>query len=982
MVLSFGIFLFLFNGAAAAAAPRPNIVWIMADDLGVGEPGAFPNAHPNHGRLATPHLDRFAAEGLRFSAAYAGYTVCAPSRTAFFTGRHSGNFVKHGLDGELLGPGEATTTAMLLQRAGYATAASGKLAPMTAPLQQGFDRFLLGQLDQAQCHNMYPRMLDAGAGFHNLNLTQNWAADKGRTACMARPADFNYTVDMFQDAALAWLDGAAADASGANGDAATKPFFLYLAFTVPHAGGWGDDAFDAPDAAPHSHDFLAGAPVPTDAQYGNESSWPEVERDHAAVVTYLDGKVGELMAKLKAAGVDDNTVSSRAALALPLRMSLPYLTPLFPPNTQLVFFASDNGAHLEGGHDYKFFNSTGGLLGHKRSQYEGGFRSPIMARWPASVAAGTVSDFAWAFWDVMPTLAELAGVDAAQLPAGIDGVSIVPTLLGQAQPPKEYLYFTWPGTTKGSAALTQRAWEAQSPGVSGYSVRQGEWKGVVQHCADNGALAPSAGDDYELYHLTSDPFEQTDVARGHADIVAQLKALVISKNLTCACYQCAGPSHVRRQGDYRCDAEAGCLLDEFGTMTETRCAANCTPASPPRPPPSSYCSLNGEVRDGACKCDSGWVGETCGTLDLLPVSAEQQGNGSTKGLVYPPPAALMSSWGGGIVSQGGLFHLYVSEMGGHCGLESWCGNSLIRHAVSDNLVGPYEPREVVQQAMSHNAYPVLHNGTFYVHHIGNGHTHTFTAGCTNGTTPESAGCGMPPPPPGPGSPPPTPAAVLTGASASGPWVDQNITCDPAPCPTWSNPAAFIFPNGSTVLLLSMRTTQRLNATVGGFQVAKAPTPLGPFKPVLGDWGVSPINTEGCEDSFVWVNERGYHAIFHCYGRPGGDSGGYAWSLDGRSWNTTTNPLKWQPPAHPDLPFTDTIAQSDGSTQKYYQRQRPKLFFGDNGAPAALITGLDAKSKNHPNPWQQCCEGKAGGTQMKAIGCDVTITHMQLIRQRP
>ena len=470
----------------------------MADDMGWGEPGAFP-ASSAHGRIATPHLDAFAASGKIFTNAYAGYTVCAPSRTTLFTGRHSGNFVKHGYSGENLGPGQAVTTAMLLQGAGYATAAVGKIAPLTAPLDQGFDYFN-GQLDQAACHNMYPRTIDEGRGSHNVNLTRNWA-NKSRATCMGAPQSFNFTVDMSADRALEWLD--------ATATAAGKPFFLYLSFTVPHAGGWGDDPVDAPVSNSTNHE--EGAPVPSDLQYAGEAAWPEVERDHAAVITYLDGKVGAVMAKLAEKGVDDTT---------------------------LVIFASDNGAHLEGGHDYRFFNSTGGLLGHKRSQYEGGFRSPIMARWPAAVAGGTRSDFAWAFWDVMPTLAELAGVDTAQLPADLDGVSIVPTLLGQAQPPKEYLYFTWPGTTKGTAPLTARQWAAAARGASGFSVRQGEWKGVVQHCSDTTTYAPSAADAFELYHLPADPFETTDVAAAHTDVVAQLRALVMSKNLTCHCYQC------------------------------------------------------------------------------------------------------------------------------------------------------------------------------------------------------------------------------------------------------------------------------------------------------------------------------------------------------------------------------------------------------------------------------------------------------------
>merc|ERR1719191_668457 len=157
-----------------------------------------------------------------------------------------------------------------------------------------------------------------------------------------------------------------------------------------------------------------GAPVPTDLQYANKS-WPDVEKDHAAVITYLDGKVGDLMQRLKQLGVDDNT---------------------------LVFFASDNGAHLEGGHSHLFFNSTGGLPGHKRSMYEGGMRSPTMVRWPSVISPGRVSEFPWAFWDVMPTFAELAN---AKAPLGLDGISIVPELHGKEQQQHEYLFFTWIG---------------------------------------------------------------------------------------------------------------------------------------------------------------------------------------------------------------------------------------------------------------------------------------------------------------------------------------------------------------------------------------------------------------------------------------------------------------------------------------------------------------------------------------------------------
>jgi len=344
--------------------------------MGWGEPGAYPSTSP-HGRIATPNLDEFAKGGLQFTNAYAGYTVCAPSRTTLMTGRHSGQFVKYGFPGTTLASGAAETTQMLLQKAGYATAGVGKMAPLHDPVPQGFE-FFIGQVDQGLCHNMYPLYYDSGerpaekpaacsaTGFCNIELSNNAQippnASDARTACMADPSSFNYTVDITAHNSLNFVSQHVASKP-------SQPFFLYEAFTVPHAGGWGKSP-----TSPES-----GAPVPSDGQYASHTDWPEVERDHAAVITYLDGYVGDLLALLKKLQIEEKT---------------------------LVFFASDNGAHLEGGHSYHFFNSTGGLLGHKRSLYEGGMRSPTMARWPGTITPG-VSDFAWAFWDFMPTVAEL-----------------------------------------------------------------------------------------------------------------------------------------------------------------------------------------------------------------------------------------------------------------------------------------------------------------------------------------------------------------------------------------------------------------------------------------------------------------------------------------------------------------------------------------------------------------------------------------------
>jgi len=454
-----------------AKISHPNFVWIMADDLGWGEVGLYPSIS-EHGQIATPHLDKFGQEGMQFMHAYAGYTVCAPSRTTFFTGRHSGQFVKHGYSGTDLYPEQnVTTVANVLRNAGYTTGAFGKIAPLSSPELMGFDRFF-GQIDQSECHNMYPRQIDQGVGRNNVNLTLNWK-DKSRELCMADPETYNYTIDAFHQSGMEWLE-----AVGMG----PKPFFLYLSYTVPHAGGWTD--------APLNKE--QGNPVPTDLQYDN-ASWPNVERDHAAVITYLDSKVGDVMARLDALGVDDNT---------------------------LVIFASDNGAHVEGGHKKQFFNSTGGLQGNKRSYYEGGYRSPTLARWPGVISSGRVSNFPWAFWDVMPTFAELAGVE---VPEGLDGISIVPTLTGKGnQPEHEYLYWTWKGAN----------------GKGGYSMRVGDWKGIVKSCNDAVNLRPSLDDEMMLFNVVADPFEMKDRSAERDDLVSAFKQLIASKNVTCECYQC------------------------------------------------------------------------------------------------------------------------------------------------------------------------------------------------------------------------------------------------------------------------------------------------------------------------------------------------------------------------------------------------------------------------------------------------------------
>ncbi|CAK9084067.1 unnamed protein product [Durusdinium trenchii] len=468
----------------ALARKAPNMIWIMADDLGWGEVGLYPAESP-HGRIATPNLDQFGREGVRFQQAYAGYTVCAPSRTTFFTGRHSGHFRALQLNGEELKPEQNfTLLPQLFQRAGFRTGAFGKLAPLVSPLRQGFDVFV-GQVDQALCHNMYPKEIDTGDGTLNFKLSGNiHSPSPTRERCMQSPDSYNYTIDVFHKEAMSWMRQVAQT---------SQPFFLYLSYTVPHAGGWGD----AP-ASPEQ-----GNPVPTDMGYGHQP-WPEVEKDHAAVISYLDDKVGDVMKQLKALKIDEKT---------------------------MVFFASDNGAHLEGGHQIAFFNSTGGLSGHKRSMYEGGVRSPTMVRWPQQIRPRT-SQFAWAFWDMVPTVAELLGVTAPEN----DGISILPELYGQEQQEHDYLFFTWIGEGR-SGGLGPANGDGARNGP-GYTVRKGVWKGLVPHCHDTKNWRPSWADEMKLFDLESDPTEQRDWAKARPELVDELKRLVMAEGLSCMCYQC------------------------------------------------------------------------------------------------------------------------------------------------------------------------------------------------------------------------------------------------------------------------------------------------------------------------------------------------------------------------------------------------------------------------------------------------------------
>jgi arylsulfatase A-like enzyme len=432
------------SGAPVPAPRHPNIIFILADDLGYGDLGCYGQT-----RIKTPNLDNLAQEGMRFTNFYAGSTVCAPSRCALMTGLHNGHSRVRGNGRVPLQPDDATV-AEALHLGGYHTGLIGKWGlgnenTTGVPQKQGFDEFL-GYLDQEHAHDYYTDHLwrydpptAVTPGFDGLeSLPENSGGKKGL-----------YTHDLFAKAALNFVRLHKPDPLTHN-----TPFFLYLAYTIPHANN---------EEGAHTGN---GMQVPSDAPYSSEP-WPQVEKNKAAMITRLDGDVGNLMAALKKYKIDDSTI---------------------------VFFSSDNGPHQEGGVDPKFFQSAGPFRGIKRDLYEGGIRMPLIVRWPNHIAPGQVSGLISAFWDFLPTAAELAHVKP---PPDLDGISMLPTLLGQTQTNRhDFLY-----------------WEFHERGFQ-QAVRMGDWK----------AIRPQAGEPLELYDLKTDLGEKTNVVAQHPDVVAKIEA--------------------------------------------------------------------------------------------------------------------------------------------------------------------------------------------------------------------------------------------------------------------------------------------------------------------------------------------------------------------------------------------------------------------------------------------------------------------------
>ena len=420
--LIFFIFSITFS---SIAADKPNIIFIMADDLGYRDLGCY-----GQKLISTPSLDKMASEGMMFTSCYSGSTVCAPSRSVLMTGQHTGHTTVRGNTGKggVRGLGGANgriplkaediTVAEVLKKEGYVTGMTGKWGlgePNTSgePNEQGFDEFF-GYLNQRRAHHYYQDYIWKNKEKYPLPGNKVSSGP-------------HYTHDLFADFALDFIKR--------HKD---KPFFLYLPYCIPH------DDYE----------------VPSQGIYKNKP-WKEDEKNFAAMVTRMDEDLGEMFDLLKKLDLDSKTI---------------------------VFFCSDNGAaqRWDG-----LFNSSGELTGRKRSMYEGGTRVPMIVRWPGKVPAGKSSDEPWAFWDVLPTLADIAG---ASSPQNVDGISVLPTLKGKEQNLADRFFY----------------WEFFERGYK-QAVRWRNWKAVI------------VKNKIEIYDLNTDIAEKKNLASQKPELVKMFK---------------------------------------------------------------------------------------------------------------------------------------------------------------------------------------------------------------------------------------------------------------------------------------------------------------------------------------------------------------------------------------------------------------------------------------------------------------------------
>lgn len=451
------------------AQKRPNVIYIYADDLGYAEIGAY-----GQEKIKTPNLDRLAKEGMKFTDHYTGTPVCAPARAMLMTGKHGGhayirgNYELGGFpDSEERGQmplKEGTfTLGHLMQQAGYKTALVGKWGlgmngTSGSPLKQGFD-YYYGLLDQKQAHSFYPTHLwenDKRDTLDNTFINVHRALDPQK----ASPKDFDYykgkvyAPEKMTEKALSFID-----------QNKENPFFLYLPYPLPHVSLQAPDAFVKPYIGKFEEQAYYGQQGYAPNQYPYST--------YAAMITFLDAQVGIIMKKIKALGLDENTI---------------------------IMFSSDNGTTFNGGVNAKYFNSVDGLRGLKTDVYEGGIREPFLARWPGKIKPGSTSRLISAQYDLLATMADLTG----QKLENTDGISFLPSLTGQTKQQKthQYLYFEFP--EKGGQV----------------AIRMGDWKGVRTN------VKQDPNSPWQVYHLKTDRNETKDLAASRPDLIKQFEAIV------------------------------------------------------------------------------------------------------------------------------------------------------------------------------------------------------------------------------------------------------------------------------------------------------------------------------------------------------------------------------------------------------------------------------------------------------------------------
>jgi arylsulfatase A-like enzyme len=468
-----GIVVAVFNTAMADDQRPPNIVLILADDLGYAELGCF-----GQKKIRTPHLDQLAAEGMRLTQHYSGNAVCAPSRCVLLTGKHPGHaWIRDNSEMQPEGqkpiPDSEVTLAERLRSQGYATGAFGKWGlggPGSEgdPLKQGFDRFF-GYNCQRHAHSYYPNYLWSNA--ERIPLNNNPAipghaklavdCDPDNPKCYDAFKGTDYAPDRIREEALHFIR-----------DHHEKPFFLYYPTPLPHV------ALHVPDEELKPYLDLGWNDPPFTADKGGYTPHFTPRAAYAAMISRMDSDVGLLLAELKKHNLDENTI---------------------------VVFTADNGTtHLEREVDYTFFESVGSLRGLKGSLYEGGVRVPTIVRWPGHVQPGSSSDFVSGFEDWTPTFVDAIGrtmKPASDLTATLDGVSLLPLLTGSVPAPRPFLYREFPG------------YGGQQ------SIRVGEWKAIRQKMN-------SGRTTVELYNLANDISESKDVAAEFPDIVRDLTAMM------------------------------------------------------------------------------------------------------------------------------------------------------------------------------------------------------------------------------------------------------------------------------------------------------------------------------------------------------------------------------------------------------------------------------------------------------------------------